>query len=223
MSGGDEAAFIATSMEVASGEFDFFRDIPGDGDGHSPETIMIHVHDVISEVEVNGQRLNLVAEFPRTLKAVSAAFSINTLTDMATGDLASIQSARDDARHALQIGTDTHEALAWIFGPRHTGLRHASWLARKGPRQLKMLFILGFIVLRRTGYEMMDSHEIETMAADAARLRTQSDLIRCMGRTAPFQELFTPKAIRAAITDGGSRNAWRKRLKTARIKAYSVA
>lgn len=222
MSEGDEAAFIATSMEVASGEFDFFRDIPGDKETQSPETIMLRVHDLVSKVEVNGRRLNHVAEFPRTLAALSSALSNEALTDVAKGGATAIQAARDYVRLSLETAADAHEALEWIFGPRNTGLRHVAWLARKGPRQFKLLAILGFAALRKTGYDSLGSHEIEAMAADAAELGSLSNELQRLGQTRAFQGSLTLKAIRAAMADQGSMNALCKRLETDRIEAYSA-
>lgn len=222
MSEGDEAAFIATSMEVASGEFDFFPDIPGDREDHSPETIMIRVHDLSSKIMVNDRRLNQVAEFPRMLAALSSALSDDALTDAATGGVVSIQSARDDVRNSFQTVVDSQEALTWVFGAGNTGLRHAAWLARKAPRRFKLLAILGFIVLRRTGYDLLESHEIEAMAKDAARLRSLSDELRRLSQTHPSRALLTPKAARAAIADQGSTYVWCRRLITDRIRAYSA-
>lgn len=222
MSDGDEAAFIATSMEVTSGEFDFFRDIPGDKETQTPEMIMLRVHDLVSKVEVNGRRLNHVAEFPRTLAALSSALSNDALTDVAKGGATAIQSARDDVRLSLEAAADAHAAFAWIFGPRNTGLRHVAWLARKGPRQFKLLAILGFAALRKSSYEQLESREIEAMAADATRLRLLSNELRRLGQTHPSRALMTPKAIRAALADHASINAWCGRLKTDRIEAYSA-
>ncbi len=213
---GELPILMRTLAETAVGRFDGFEPPTGDN-GNSDGEIAARAFDLEKSQKASVKReigawprnlTDLILDqqsgfadaLPVVLDDLSRAHASSALMEAIERSRPELLCARDDVRNVLQIATDMHDALKWIYGPKAFGLRLAAWLARHLSREKKAELILHFVLFRRMTTESLSSAEIQELATAAAVIRDQSLRIRYLGENDPrLKTLFAPRSLRRAL------------------------
>ncbi|MGB7973648.1 MAG: hypothetical protein WCF81_04735 [Roseiarcus sp.] len=144
--------------------------------------------------------MNFVQVLPEVLGAMARTLRRNKLSDALNLPLEELFAARDDVCGALAISRDFYEATKWIYGNRAFGMRLAAWLSCS-PAPQRALLVLGFALLKRSGYPFISSDQIADLARKAATARRDIARLRKIGEADPrLAPLITPKALRDSFS-----------------------
>lgn len=167
------ARVIDMSVEVAAGEFSGFG-LPASDRDESDQALAERAFgfDVGAGDHIHGKRLELGADLPTILEAMSARFPLEDFTDR------EIAMARDDARNALKIAHCLYASTDWIYGRGAFGLHLTRGVIRFFPLTLIQAFALGFARLRRRSNTLLPSNEIAELATEAERIWLMSMWLR---------------------------------------------
>ena len=231
LNAGEMAAYLRILTQVAGGKFSKFDDEPHPKSLSEYEIVvsgldMENAGNYESGApgkskpkpdKVFGKDMNFVQVLPEVLRAMARTLRRNKLSDALKLPLDELFAARDDARGALAISRDFYEATKWIYGNRAFGMRLAAWLSRS-PASQRALLVLGFALLKRSGYPFISSDQIEGLARQAATAKRDIARLRQIGQTDPrLAPLMRPKALRVAFSSAEGFEKFQRQLMAARM------
>jgi hypothetical protein len=167
--------------------------------------------------EVFGRHMNFIQVLPDVLKAIARTLRRHTLSDALKLPPGELLAARD-VRRALWMARDFYEATKWIYGNRAFGIRLGAWLSGS-PASQRGMSVLGFALLKRSGYSLLSSRQIAALAQEAAAAKRDILRLREIGETEPrLAPLITPQALRRAFSDSNEFKKFRQRIIAARTR-----
>ena len=232
LNAGEMAAYLRILAQVAGGKFSKFDDIP-DPKSLSDYEIVVSGLDMENAGNyesgppgkskpkpdrVFGKDMNFVQVLPEVLGAMARTLRRNKLSDALKLPLEELFAARDDVCGALAISRDFYEATKWIYGNRAFGMRLAAWLSGS-PASQRALLVLGFTLLKRSGYPFISSDQIADLARQAATARRDIARLRKTGEADPrLAPLITPKALSDAFSSTKDFEKFQRQVMAARTR-----
>ncbi len=203
--------------QIGSGRFENFYN-PNDDTIHSDEALLTRALDLnVSLLKHNnvdayagkhiivGESLSLSESMPLTFRAMSRVFNSNRFTNALSFPQGEIETARNDYRNSLIIASNLYESTQWIFRERALGLRLLAWVASHSSVQTKVIGILIFIFLRRSGSYLMPSSVISATAESSIKMHSDAMEFRDILNANPaLKKLSTPKVLRWALSSNSN-------------------
>jgi len=227
---GEIATYLRVLSAVASGRFSSFEDGARRSDGSDYDVAVRGLdlgraggypgdteEDATKADRVFGRDLNLISALRYVLRDLSGALRTHSMSDVLSFPIEEMESARDDVRNALVIGTNLYESGEWVFGSGAFGLRIMRWLSRT-PASNRATVILGFALLRRSNHPFLTSTEIATLKEQSAVARSELAKLRLLAEDPKFARVITPKALRRAFWSFDEFERFKKRIAAARMK-----
>jgi hypothetical protein len=163
-----------------------------------------------------GRHFNFIEALLPVLRDIARALKCGTLATAATAPREEIEATRNDLRRAFELPVILYQSMHWIYGDGALGLRFADWVARKLPPPIVRPIILIWVLMRRTGAEILTSAEIAELHVLAANMGRALLTLKWLFENEPqFESLLNPKRVKAVFSGKSPIAPWAAELEAA--------
>jgi hypothetical protein len=148
-----------------------------------------------------GNSLGLVGALKFILGDIARAFKYGSLCDAAAAPRQEIEQARDDLRCILQTAQALYQSTKWIYGRRAFGLGFADWMARKSPPNINRAMLLLWVLMRRSGADVLSSEEIRRLHIDTMSLADKFKRLEIVSKQdGPLGKFLRPSHLKRVFS-----------------------